>query len=401
MKEIRFQKLTTIAQTEMRAINRSAVLEYLRLAKTASRTELSTQLKISKPTVMRIIDELVADGWVLNLDEKEKGARRSRDLLALNAKNNLVIGVDLGGSHISGIVANIGGEILFQDRVPEEWETSEMNFSILVQFIREFIEKAAGMDGRILGIAVGVPGIVDSKVGMVKIAPSLNWDQMPLLEMLENEFKMPITIENDVNLAVLGENWFGVGVGVDNMVMISIGTGIGSGIILDGKLYRGFRDSSGEIGYYLPGVSYLDRKYPKFGALESQASCKGIAEKALHVLKQRGEAFDPASIDSAMVFKEAKSGTPWAQEIINETVDFLSLAIANVSVSFDPELIILGGGIIGSADQLIEPIQNRLKEVIPYIPRIEASTLRSTAPLLGCVVRVFQKCVDYTVAQVV
>ena len=400
MKTTRFQELTTIAQPEMRAINRTAVLKYLRLANTASRTELSVQLKISKPTVKRIIDELVNDGWVLNLEEKEKGFRRSRDLLAIDSSGNLAIGIDLGGSHISGIVGNIGGEILYQSRIPMNCQAAEYNYEELLRFIDKLKGEAAKIKGRVLGVAVGVPGIVENKSGTVKIAPSLNWENFPLLDKLKSMIALPILLENDVNLAALGENWFGVGVGVENMVMVSIGTGIGAGIILEGRLYRGFRDSSGEIGYMLPGITYLDKKYPGFGALEGLASCKGIAEKAYKAAMQKGKNIGRETFDTEQVFTAAGSGEPWAKEIIAETIDLLSLAVANVSVIADPELIIIGGGIIGSAEQFIGPVKNRLKGVIPFIPEIAASALKSDAPLLGCVVRVFQKSVEYTVAQI-
>jgi len=277
-------RFKTIAQTEMRAINRSAVLEYLRLSKTASRTELSTELMISKPTVMRIVDDLLAAGLIISLDEREKGARRSRELLALNAPNNLVLGVDIGGSHISAIIATIGGEILYQNRTAVNWSSSESNYQTLIQYIKDLRKEALSFPVNILGIAIGVPGIIDSTNGVVRIAPSLNWHNFPLLEKLESALDIPVIVENDVNLAVLGENWFGIGEGVNNLVMISVGTGIGSGIILDGKLHRGFRDSSGEIGYLLPGVQYLDNQYPGFGALESLASCSGITDRATECL---------------------------------------------------------------------------------------------------------------------
>ena len=394
-------RFKTIAQTEMRAINRSAVLEYLRLSKTASRTELSTELMISKPTVMRIVDDLLAAGLIISLDEREKGARRSRELLALNAPNNLVLGVDIGGSHISAIIATIGGEILYQNRTAVNWSSSESNYQTLIQYIKHLRKEALAFPVNILGIAIGVPGIIDSTNGVVRIAPSLNWHNFPLLEKLESALDIPVIVENDVNLAVLGENWFGIGEGVNNLVMISVGTGIGSGIILDGKLHRGFRDSSGEIGYLLPGVQYLDNQYPGFGALESLASCSGITDRAIKSLKSTTTHFDISKVDAQYVFDQAREGQTWAKNIVNETVDFLSLAIANISVCFDPELIIIGGGIAGSIDMLIAPIQKRLMNVIPFVPKLEGSRLLNNAPLLGAVVRVFQKCEDYTVVHVV
>ncbi len=401
MKKPGIQPLKTIAQAEMRAINRSAVLDYLRLSKTASKTELAAQLRISKPTVMRIVDELSADGFVTLLDEKEKGLRRSREMLALDTQHNLVIGVDLGGSHISGVVADIGGSILWRKRASQTWTNAESNFQVLVDFLKELETQANVFSARVLGMAVGVPGIIESKQGLVKIAPSLSWNDFPLMQKLRNHFSLPILIENDVNLAVLGENWFGCGVGIDNLVMVAIGTGIGAGIILDGNLYRGARDSSGEIGYLLPGLDALDHQYPGFGALESLASCKGIADRAFKQLSEQDVQGSITTIDAKDVFEAARQGQEWALQNVRETVDYLSLAIANLSVCFDPELIIIGGGIVDSLDLLIEPIQKRLQNVIPVTPRIAPSKLKDDAPLLGAVVRVFQKCMDYTVVHVV
>jgi glucokinase len=347
------------------------------------------------------VDDLIADELIIPLDEREKGTRRSRELLALNTSNNLVLGIDIGGSHISGIVATIGGDILFQDRISEKWSNGETNFQTLLSFVQNLHLEAQKFNSKILGLAIGVPGIVDSSNGIVKLAPSLNWKNFPLLEGLQSLINIPVVIENDVNLAVLGENWFGIGEGVNNLVMISIGTGIGAGIILDGKLHRGFRDSSGEIGYMLPGIRYLDNQYPGFGALESLASCKGIEERAFQYLKTTSPNLDTSLLEAANVFAFARDGQVWAKTIIDETIDFLALAIANISVCFDPELIIIGGGISGSVDMLIEPIQKRLKKVIPFVPKIKGSLLLNNAPLLGAVVRVFQKCEDYTVVHVV
>ena len=121
--------------------------------------------------------------------------------------------------------------------------------------------------------------------GVVKIAPSLNWLNFPLFEKLEPFFEIPVIIENDVNLAALGENWFGIGEGVNNLVMISIGTGIGSGIILDGKLHRGYRDSSGEIGYLLPGLNISIINIPVLVHLRVWLPVKELRKKPFNILR--------------------------------------------------------------------------------------------------------------------
>ena len=396
-----FQRPLTIAQPEMRSINRSAVLEYLRLAKTASRTELSSQLNISKPTAMRIIDDLLASGLVCSAGKREGGIGRSQNLLTLNTSDNLAIGIDLGGSHMSAAIINIGGEVIYQKRLEETWGSPQENFQKVAGFTQNMLQECSKLPGKLLGVAIGVPGIISSIEGVVTLAPSLAWKNFPLFSKLQPLIPVPLTIENDVNLAALGEHWFGAGVGVDNLVMIAIGTGIGAGIILDGKLYRGHRESSGEIGYLIPGVSFLKNKYPGYGALESLASGKGISEHAQRQWRIENPGKKPPPLTAATVFQSAQAGEDWAKLVIEETVDYLSLAIANVSVCFDPELIILGGGVAHSLTPLIPSIQKRIKNVIPFMPRLVTSSLLSNAPLLGATVRVFQRTAEYATVQMI
>jgi glucokinase len=387
----------TIAQTEMRNINRSAVLEYLRLVKTTSRTEIANQLNISLPSIARIIEQLIAAGLVRSTGQKESGRGRGRDLLELNIDQNLVIGIDLGGSHISGALVNLGGKILHEYRDSIIGDNGEENYQKLAAFLQMLLVESQNQTSRILGIAIGVPGILDSQTGIVKLAPGLGWKDFPLLQRLEQTTALQITLENDVNLATLGEQWFGAGQGVRDLVMVAIGTGIGAGIILDGKLHRGYSEASGEVGYILPGIQFLDNQYPGFGALESVASGKGIAEHAAKQWSRFHMNQAPPLMEAADVFQAAREGQAWAVQVVAETVDYLSLALANVIVCLDPELVILGGGIANSASMLIEPIKKRLTGVIPRIPRIEESLLSNQAPILGAVVRVFQKYTDYSV----
>ena len=381
----------------MRNINRSAVLEYLRLVKTASRTEIADRLKISLPSIARIIEQLIKSGLVRSTGQKERSRGRGRDMLELNVAENLVIGIDLGGSHISGALVNLGGGILHGFRDSFDWGSGEENYQELAGFLQTILAQTKEQHSRLLGIAIGVPGIMDSRTGIVRLAPALAWNDFPLLQRLEQITDVPIYLENDVNLATLGEHWFGAGQGVRDLVMIAIGTGIGAGIILDGKLHRGHAEASGEIGYILPGVQFLDNQYPGFGALESVASGKGIAEQAAKKWSGLYGAQKMPEMEAANVFQAALEGQGWAVQIVAETVDYLSLALANVIVCLDPELVILGGGISGSAGMLIEPIRKRLTGVIPRLPRIEESSLNDQAAILGAVVRVFQKYTDYSV----
>jgi len=381
----------------MRAVNTSAVLEYLRLAGPASRTEISQELNISKPTTMRIIDNLRDKGFVISTGVMEGGRGRSRELLGINKVENHVLAIDIGGGHISSVRANIGGEIIDKFHEKRDWRSPEENFTVLVSVIQRMLEVIRKQGAKLLGIAIGIPGITDADEGVVVHAPSLDWEKYPLRTKLKSHFELPILIENDVNLAVLGEYWFGAGKGVNNLVMIAIGTGIGAGIILDGKLHRGFSHSSGEVGYLIPGVQYLDNQYPGFGALETLTSGVGIAERGMEKRRITDSAKSLGEVDAKDVFQAARDGEEWALETIRETVDLLSLAVANLASCVDPELIILGGGVSNADDLLIEPIIKRITGVIPMVPRIEKTKLGAHAVHLGCVVRVFQKVTGYSV----
>jgi len=298
----------TIAQAEMRKINRTAVLEFLHLVKTTSRTEMADRLNISLPSITRIVDQLIVSGLVRSTGQKESGRGRGRDLLELNVEENLVIGIDLGGSHISGALVNLGGTIIRQFRDSIFGQSGEENYEKLAAFLQMILADSRDQASRILGIAIGVPGILDSRNGIVRLAPGLGWQDFPLMQRLEQITRLPVILENDVNLAALGEQWFGAGRGVRDLVVVAIGTGIGAGIILDGNLYRGHSESSGEVGYILPGLQCLDQKYPGFGALESVASGKGIAEQATVRWSTFHNTQPAPDLDAADVFQAAREG---------------------------------------------------------------------------------------------
>lgn len=391
----------TISQAEMRRINRSAILEYLRLSSATSRTEMANDLELSLPSVKRIIDQLLAEGLVVRTGKKEKGRGRSREMLSLNLDSRAVIGIDVGGSHIRGALVSIGGKILLEEYQPQQWSGPELNFEIIQTFIKGLLEKSRAENPQLLGIGIGIPGIVAAQTGTVILAPSLGWENYPFLEKLAPHLSIPVFVENDVALAALGESWFGAGIGIKNLVMIAIGTGIGAGVLINGKLYSGHSHAAGEIGYFLPSPEYLNNQYPGFGALESLVSGQGITDQARTIIanNQADGALSPQA-DLLTMLEAAQNDEPWAVQLIQETIDYYSLMIANLSLCFDPELIIIGGGVADSFEVLFTPISSRLEGVIPTIPPIQKTALRSDAPILGAVAQVFQKVTGYLVVQV-
>ncbi len=387
----------TIAASAMRAINRSAILETIRLESPISRTAIAERLEVSLPTVMRIVDELIEDGLVRPLEDKEWSGRRRRSLLEFNADGHVVLGVDLGGTKMFGALANLGGKVIEERTIPRHGRDAEENYLTLISLIDGLLASPV-LGGRpVRGIGVGVPGVTLHKEGIVKWADSLSWRDFPLKKRLSEHYALPITVDNDVNLAALGELWFGAGQNCQNMVTIAIGWGIGAGIIIDGSLYRGSNQASGEIGNMLPGREFLGKNYLDFGALESVASGKGIAERARESLKDHRSPQALESLTAEDVFDAARQGQKWAWRLIDKTVDYLALMVANLSVTFDPDLIVLGGGVSESADMLIEPILNRIRDTIPILPKLVVSNLGLRAGVMGAITHVLHNTADFYV----
>lgn len=360
---------------------------------------ISNELGVSLPTVLRMIEELIDEKLVRPLDRTEWTRGRRRQLFELNKDDQAVVGIDLGGTKMFGALANIGGQIIHDVNLNEHATSGDASLEQLAVLIRGLLDAASHRGLSVRGIAVGAPGVTRSAEGIVEWAPSLDWRDFPLQQKLQEQFPMPVLVDNDVNLAALGELWFGVGQNTSNMVLIAIGTGVGAGIIIDGALYRGHSDASGEIGYLLTERAALGKRYDRFGAMEEIVSGTGIAARAQRLLASRGQSDESVSVTAESVFQAARDGQEWALELVAETVDYLSIAIANVSALFNPELIVLGGGVASSADLLIEPIVKNITGVVPVVPRLVASTLGRCAAVMGAIVRVVHATSDYFVVR--
>src|SRR5512147_2438616 len=270
----------TITAADMREINRSAILEIIRRESPIARSAIAERLDVSLPTVMRIVDELIEEGYVRPQGSTEWSGGRRRPLLEFNAESFVVIGVDMGGTKFYGAISDFGGNILDEIDMGRHGTSSEENYARLIELIDALLASPKLENRRVRGIGVGAPGITLHKEGIVEWAYSLNWRDFPLKARLSQRFDLPITVDNDVNLAAMGELWFGAGQDIENMILLGGGAGLGAGIIIDGALYRGSREASGEIGNFLPGREFLGKNYRDFGALEKVASGIGLMERA-------------------------------------------------------------------------------------------------------------------------
>ncbi|MGB9673256.1 MAG: ROK family transcriptional regulator [Anaerolineales bacterium] len=395
LKSSRLASLGSANASLMRRLNRSTILDLMRQHSPISPSELSRKLDISMPTVMRILDELIQENLVYRLDSLESSGGRPRSLLAINAGAHAVIGLDLGGTKMYGTAADLNGNILAEGYRPSAPGNPQENLEILTQLIEELIATPKNNGQNILGIGVGAPGITLYEKGIITWAPSLGWRDLTLRDILQERFNLPVQVENDVNLAALGEFGFGAAKGASSLVCLAVGTGIGSGIVLDRKIYRGFHQSAGEVGYLPYSREALGKRYDHFGALESIASGTGVEARARQLIQSRGLNVDLTTFSAETVFNAAREGAEWAQEIVSDTVDYLAMVIAAISVVLDPQVIVLGGGVSRSADILVEPILCRLEGVLPAPVQLVVSTLGYRAAVMGAIMLVLDTTTDH------
>jgi glucokinase-like ROK family protein len=373
---------------EMRRTNRSLILDSIRKEGPISRNQIARQLKLSVPTVLRIVKGLKDEELVREIKDNVVRRGHPQSLIELNSEGNLVIGIDLGGTKLYGAVTDLTGHLINEIYVKKFLDGSKNNYEQLSGIIQDLLQTPLSKGQKIRGIGIGVPAVTRFPEGVVVWAPSLNWRELPLKDILTKRFNLPVFVENDANLSALGEMWFGGGINSREIICISIGTGIGAGIIQDGALQRGFHYSAGEIGYIVPSRRYLGKSYDEFGALEYLASGGGIASLARQLIAEGTIETNLTEITGEAVFNEARQGIPWAKKLVNDLVDYLTISLTAIVGLLDPEVIIINGGVSRSGDLLIEPLKKRLKGLVPFEPRIMRSELGALAPVLGAVMMV-------------
>lgn len=389
----------TVTASLMRSVNRYAILDDIRRHSPTTRAQIGKRLELSAPTVMRIVDGLFEEDLVRACGNSEANRGRPASLLEFNGESYAVIGVDLGGSKMFGAVADLVGVIQHEITIPVVAGDADHSLQSLLELVQRLLDAPRPPGQRVRGIGIGAPGITLSREGIVTWAPSLGWRDLPLKAILTERFGHSVFVDNDVNLSTLGELNFGAGRDTHNLVCISIGTGIGAGIVVNRALYRGQNQASGEVGYLLPSTQALGRTYGEFGAFEMLASGPGIARRAQAVRTGLGLPESVPELTAEDVFEAARRQEAWALPVIAETVDLLSLAIANVGTLLNPELVILGGGVARSADLLVAPIQERIEGVVPFPPRVVASSLGRRAAVMGAIILVISGTSEHFVVE--
>ena len=383
----------------LRVNNERVLLERLRASGAASRAELSRVTGISKPTVSAALGNLERAGLVRETGEMTVTAGRGRSavLYEVNPTAGYVVGIDIGRSRIRVALADLEGAIRGRREVRNDVDGEagpEPIVATATQLAHEVVAEAGLEWSRVVHIVVGTPGVFDPASNEVRYAGSLpGWGRTGVVDSLRRELGTELSVHNDANLAALGEYAFGAGQGCPLLVFLMVGTGIGAGIVVDGKLFAGANGAAGEVGY-LPfseaegheGAAERDsadkpesqEPYSQRGMLD--AATGGSAVTALATAAGMPEPGSPKD-----VFDAARTGDGAALEAVRTEATRLAHAVAAIAAMLDPALVILGGGVGDNADLLLDPIYASLAELTPLRPPIAPSALGGDAVLIGAI----------------
>lgn len=391
--------LQTITSAQMRGVNRSAILNLIRTQGPISRSKISATLQVSLPTVLRIVDELIEEDLVRLTGKKESSGGRKRPLLEFNAQGHLVIGIDMSASSLHGALVDLAGNFIAERIITDHHLAGVAVYDRLVELIADLRSVAENSGRNLRGIGVAAPGITYYEDGVVHWAPSLDWRNFPLKQQLQNTFNLPVILDNDVNLSALGEMWFGAGQERNNLVLIILGQGIGAGVIIDGRIYRGTHLTAGEIGFLLPDKGALAERWEGVGATEFIAGIPGILARAKSALAVMEPSLVNPSLSIEDVFTAHHLGEPWAVSVVEETIDLLTQVIAAVTLCYDPDVIVLSGEMATFSSALINPILQRIKSRIPIQPQLVTSSLGTHGAILGAVITVLHNTANFYIIQ--
>ncbi len=305
----------------------------------------------------------------------------------------VIAAVDIGGHNLRGLLADLEGNELNRASAPtrRDADTATENVEAVAQLVHRMLEAAGRRTEDLACVSVGVPGVVDALAGKVVLVPNVpHWDGLRLGELLQHRLgQVPVRMDNDVNLAALGEYWRGSGRGCASLFFMAIGTGIGGGLVIDGRTWAGAHFSAAEIGYFVLAPRQRERRFGDFGWFESVASGyaldragRALAERSPTTLL-RTMAGDPSRVKAHHVFDAAAAGDAESQALLDEVFEYLALAIVNITALVDPEVIVIGGGMSSQGERLLGPLRERSAGYGLNIPPLRISALGEDAQLYG------------------
>ena len=345
--------------TLLRDLNERTVLDTIRSGAPISRAEIARRSGISKPTVSLALQSLLQAELVRETAERPDGPGYGAVYFEPVAEAAVVLGLDLGARFVRGAICDLAGDVRARQDIELQAPETDEAVEAIVR-LRSSLTETSGLEAeRIDTVVVGVPGVVERRTGVVRVVENVTGLEGRAFESeLESVLGLPVRLENDTNLAALGEQWRGVARGVDDFVFLSIGTGMGAGVVVGGELHRGRHGAAGEIDFALIAFDGVDPSAPQVAVLAGGGEPRAV-------------------------FGAAREGDDAARAVVAEVARRIALHIAPFAAVVDVELVVLGGGIGANGDLLLDPVRSHLAELLPFPPRLEVSTLGEAAVLTG------------------
>jgi predicted NBD/HSP70 family sugar kinase len=373
-------------QALVRQMNLSVIMHHLRENGSVSRAALAEMSGLNKTTVSSLVQELIDQRFIEEFGLNSAGAGRPAILLRLNPAAGSIVAAEVDVDVLSVIRTNFAAEVTWRHREAIGREMGQQAIlDRLLALLSEARSSAGSADGALLGIAVGVPGLVDQETGTVHFAPNLGWVEVPLRSLLWERFGCPVYVDNESNLAALGEHYFGVAQGCENVLFLSLGVGLGGGIIHEGRLYRGVSGFSGEFGHMTVDPEGLPCNCGNHGCWETLVSTAAVfrnmrqerlRERALsdgdespESERHRGDESPDYERDRGdesphyepkvelltlpMVLAAARAGDPAAVLALREVGRHLGIGIASLVNALNPDLVVLGGRLSAAGEFLL------------------------------------------------
>ena len=356
----------------LKEMNLRAVLGVIRTGRPISRAEVARRTGISKPTVSALLQDLLEMGLVAETAHADPGSPTYGALFfAPRPEAAYVLALDMGARRLRGVLADLEGEVRVRRDVAVGGLDAPRMVAAAAELADELAAEAEIPRDALRHAVVGVPGVVDVRDGRIWQAtnvPAL--DGFPL-DAVAEALGLPVTVENDIHLAALGERWRGAGRGVADFAFVSIGTGVGSGLVLRGELHRGHAGAAGELDSALDPATF-----------DANDAC---AHALMAYAETVGEVPGPRPLTPEHVFALARDGDEAALAVVDEEARRICHYLAPLAAVVDVELVVLGGGIGLNGDLLLGRVAERLAARVPYPPRLEVAALGDAAVLTGAV----------------
>jgi len=358
-----------------RQLSRRSVFEALLHRSPISRADLAKVTGLSKQTTSEVIDAFEQQGLVRPIGRTSGNVGRTAVLYELSPDGGHVLGIDLG-ARLTVTLGDIAGRVLAETDEPTDSRGGAWALEQIARLADRLARDNHTHPSRIRSIVLATPGVVNPRSGAIEMAPNITGlGHLNVVGLLSEKLGSPVAIENDINLALLGEIWHGCAQNVANVAFLALGTGVGLGLYVNGQLVRGENGAAGEIGYLPIGGDPLQAEARLQGCLEYQVGAHGIVRR----YREAGG----GDVGSAReVFERAQSGDPRATDVIDETARLTGLAAATVIATVDPQLIVLGGSVGARAD-FADKVARVLLRLAPRPVEIRTSTLGKRAGVVG------------------